>query len=772
MLEQVIYNLERQGQIARIKKLVFCANNDRWSNDAQSMSGQELQQNLQSLCDRYPTMTELQDSLNQIVARLNHRRSYQAVVQVLCRELEPLYYDDLPSLHLDEAQPLLSSELEEPGDRVIHLQIPSADQPAQIMAEILINGQTQTQLTIEMPSHLVSEYGEWQVQYRQLGSEPGESDQIYQCQASTNDLLQQFHDWFKGAEFQPLRQKIQQHLPSSHPVQVVVSSADIAMLKLPWYLCLQQLLPTHPHTEVVVKLWDPLTAMVPQVSICVILANGAKINIEKSRTQLQSLPHTQSNFLVEANPATVLRSIARPGSVLLLSSQRSGYAHPERILVNAQESISNAELRTALQAAVRHGLQLLILNVGEALQLAAGLAEVGIPHMIVMREIMPDRVANEFTKLILKSMASGRSLPIALRDSRIKLQKVERVFPAVSWLPVLFQVRAGTTLHWPNLALTQVPTVVKNQLFPLNGDRARLPIDYTKLFLDQQLGGYYGAVQALAISLDHQYLISAHQDHKIRIWRLASGELLHELVGHQQGVQSILLTPDQQQLISAGLDGKILFWDLRTGQQLSRQIRNATGINTIVISKDGQKLLGGSMDGQLRWWSIANGQLQYALSGHNGSINTMAINDHGQIVVTAGSDGVICVWDLETHQLRQQWGGHNGQWQGMAMTADGQQVISAGNDQTIRVWEVATGQLLRRLVGHDRTISSLAITPDGRSIISGSEDRTIKIWNLADGRLLNSLGGQQTAVVALAVSPDGQYLATGGNGEIRIWSVP
>jgi hypothetical protein len=453
MLEQVIHNLEKQGQIARIKKLVFCANNNRWSNDAQSMSREEFQQNIQTLCDRYVTLLELQDALDQIVLRLNHRPAYQAVMMLLCAELEPIYYDDLPSLHLDVTPP--PSAPVNLLDQVIHWRIPAPLQPQHIFSEILIDGHRQAQLTIEMPSHLVREYSEWQAQYRQLGNEPVEPEKIYQCQAASNDLLQQFHDWFKGAEFQPLRRQIQEHLSSIEPVRVLVTSPAIAMLELPWHLCLPQLLPANLPAEINLA-WGEPSATVPQVSVCAILASGDKINIPKSQTQLHSLPATHSHFLVEAPPAAVLRSIARPGSVLLLSSQRSGYATPEQILVNAQDSISHAELRSALHSAVRHGLQLLILNVGGGFHLAPGLAEVRIPHLIVMRELMPDRVANELVKLILKGMASGQSLPAALRDSRTKLQKVERVFPAVSWLPVLLQARVNV-LYWSDLATTQLP---------------------------------------------------------------------------------------------------------------------------------------------------------------------------------------------------------------------------------------------------------------------------------------------------------------------------
>jgi hypothetical protein len=68
--------------------------------------------------------------------------------------------------------------------------------------------------------------------------------------------------------------------------------------------------------------------------------------------------------------------------------------------------------------------------------------------MIVMREPIPDREAQEFLKNFLSAFSTGETLYQSVRDAREKLQGLEDVFPCASWLPVIFQNPAEMPLTW------------------------------------------------------------------------------------------------------------------------------------------------------------------------------------------------------------------------------------------------------------------------------------------------------------------------------------
>jgi CHASE2 domain-containing sensor protein len=73
------------------------------------------------------------------------------------------------------------------------------------------------------------------------------------------------------------------------------------------------------------------------------------------------------------------------------------------------------------------------------LGLARRLDDLQIPQMIVMRELVPDEVAQKFLKYFLKTFASGKPLYLAAREARERLQGLESKFPCASWLPVIYQ---------------------------------------------------------------------------------------------------------------------------------------------------------------------------------------------------------------------------------------------------------------------------------------------------------------------------------------------
>jgi CHASE2 domain-containing sensor protein len=66
----------------------------------------------------------------------------------------------------------------------------------------------------------------------------------------------------------------------------------------------------------------------------------------------------------------------------------------------------------------------------------------------VMRQPVPDRVAQAFLTTFLQTFSSGQSLYYAVREAREKLQLIEPDFPCATWLPVICQNPAAPTVQW------------------------------------------------------------------------------------------------------------------------------------------------------------------------------------------------------------------------------------------------------------------------------------------------------------------------------------
>ena len=105
-------------------------------------------------------------------------------------------------------------------------------------------------------------------------------------------------------------------------------------------------------------------------------------------------------------------------------------------------------MRYALRTSVSKGLKLAIFNSCDGLGLANSLSDLGIPQIIVMREPVPDPVAQSFLRYFLKAFARREPFYLAVRQAREQLQGLEGEFPCATWLPVIFQNPVALLIQW------------------------------------------------------------------------------------------------------------------------------------------------------------------------------------------------------------------------------------------------------------------------------------------------------------------------------------
>jgi CHASE2 domain-containing sensor protein len=257
------------------------------------------------------------------------------------------------------------------------------------------------------------------------------------------DLRSQFNDWLLSDSFRPIRDKWLEQLLQDE-VKVLIQTTDQSLLRFPWHLW--DLIEQNHQAEVALSIPDAVltaktSALPRRLRILAILGDSTGIDIKHDRQLLESLPDAETTFLVEP-PRRDINDQLWEGSwdILFFAGHSRTEGERGRIYINKTDSLTIEDLRYALEKAIgRGGLKLAIFNSCDGLGLALELQQLNIPQVIVMREPVPDRVAQAFLTYFLPPFLKSRSVYLAEREARLRLQGLENEFPCATWLPVIFQ---------------------------------------------------------------------------------------------------------------------------------------------------------------------------------------------------------------------------------------------------------------------------------------------------------------------------------------------
>jgi WD40 repeat protein len=299
------------------------------------------------------------------------------------------------------------------------------------------------------------------------------------CQTLTESI----NAWLKSPEFINIDQRLRARLDPKEEIRVIVETSNVGLRRLPWQRW--NFFEEYPLAELALsrpeyKRQERSQPKLPKqnVRILAILGNCQGIDIEAETKFLLSLQDADVVFL--ANPSrsqfnTMLWS-DRGWDILFFAGHSQTEGETGRIYINENQtnnSLTVEQLEEAVKAAIEKGLKLVIFNSCDGLGLANALEKLHIPTVIVMREPVPNRVAQDFFNYFLQAFALER-LPLyrSVQRARRQLQGLEDGFPGASWLPVICQNPAVEPPTW--LKLGGIPPCPYRGLFAFREEDAHL----------------------------------------------------------------------------------------------------------------------------------------------------------------------------------------------------------------------------------------------------------------------------------------------------------
>lgn len=216
------------------------------------------------------------------------------------------------------------------------------------------------------------------------------------------------------------------------------------------------------------------------------------------------------------------------------------------------------------------------------------------------------------------------------------------------------------------------------------------------LRLNLLLTAHTGSVHALTFAPQASLLLSGSYDQSLKQWQI-EGEMVASSYEALGAIYALALDPDEQFIASAGGDGTISLWELRTGEKITNLGGNISSVKSLAISPDGQILGAGCVDGSIKLWQLnlekKNAQPIRTFEAHQGQVQAILFNENGEFLISSGADGHLKIWHpsqleaIATLSLTDSPPPRPTAIVSLALSRDGQYLAAGGGDGMIKVWQ-------------------------------------------------------------------------------------
>ncbi|MCA9947068.1 MAG: hypothetical protein KC449_26490, partial [Anaerolineales bacterium] len=145
--------------------------------------------------------------------------------------------------------------------------------------------------------------------------------------------------------------------------------------------------------------------------------------------------------------------------------------------------------------------------------------------------------------------------------------------------------------------------------------------------------GHTRAINSLAFSPDGKLLVSASDDHTLKLWEVETGRELRTFNGHKNDVNKVLFHPNGEWVISGSSDHDIKVWEVATGKLLKTYTIPEYTIMSLAIDPTGTFLAAGSYGDSVYVYNTKADSIIYGLKGDRSLPNYVDIDAQGKYLL-------------------------------------------------------------------------------------------------------------------------------------------
>ncbi|KIR81841.1 U3 small nucleolar RNA-associated protein 13 [Cryptococcus gattii EJB2] len=325
-----------------------------------------------------------------------------------------------------------------------------------------------------------------------------------------------------------------------------------------------------------------------------------------------------------------------------------------------------------------------------------------------------------------------------------------------------------------------------------------LRIYSTSSFNARLLPGHTDMILCLAVSPNHQWLVTGSKDHTARVWApttCAQGDgytwrCIAVCEGHAESIGAVAFAQKVSEdgharfLFTASQDRTIKMWDLTplsaSPSSSSSPIRprsmatlraHEKDINSLDIAPNDKFLVSGSQDKLVKLYAIdfnppknvsASGgagggaeggfKLLGTCAGHRRGVWTVRFSRNDKVVASGSADRTVKLWSLDDFTCLKTFEGHTNSVLRVDFLSHGQQLVTSASDGLVKLWNIKEEECVKTLDNHEDKIWALAHSSDESTLLSAGADSLLTIWH--DTSLLEQSEANANLIKTVQVEQD------------------
>lgn len=326
--------------------------------------------------------------------------------------------------------------------------------------------------------------------------------------------------------------------------------------------------------------------------------------------------------------------------------------------------------------------------------------------------------------------------------------------------------------------------------------------------------GHTGGINTVFFSYDEKKVVTTSGENIAKLWDVASGKLIANLIGHTSYVNSASFSPDGKKIVTSSDDKTAIIWNAETGKIILKLYAHDYEVQEAVFSPDGKKIRTFShYDRTVKIWDANNGKLIEDLKEFTKESRNFSFSPNWKKIVIKSEDNSTKIWDLESKKIiavikpktnsisstsfsldgtkiltksyndsihtiwNANTGIHISDFNGIGyknisghLSNDGKKFAILANDGTTQILNTQTGKLHINLKLKDRINFPLMFSPDGKKIVTSSNDFSCQLWDVDSGILLVEMNGHKELVNSAIFSTNGKkFITASADKTAKIW---